>query len=72
VLKEYDEMLSEYNFIRVHRTHLVNRNYINSISGDHQLMMSDNSRIEISRRKWDDVKKKFWLAEEINNKHLLD
>jgi two-component system LytT family response regulator len=57
VLKEYDEMLSEHDLIRVHRTHLVNRSYIKSISGDHHLLMSDNSVIEISRRKWDDVKK---------------
>lgn len=57
VLKEYDEMLADYNFIRVHRTHLVNRKYINSVSQDHQLLMSDNSYVEVSRRKWDDVKK---------------
>jgi two-component system LytT family response regulator len=57
VLKEYDEMLSEHNFIRVHRTHLVNKKFVNAVSTDHQLIMSDNTQIEISRRKWDDVKK---------------
>jgi len=57
VLKEYDEMLAEHNFIRVHRTHLVNKNYVNSVSADHQLILTDNTLIEISRRKWDDVKK---------------
>ena len=35
-LKEYDQILSDHDFIRVHRTHLINRSYINSISGDHQ------------------------------------
>ena len=58
VLKEYDEILSDHNFIRVHRTHRVNRNYVNSISNNHQLRMSDNSLIDILRRKWDEVRKK--------------
>ena len=57
VLKEYDEMLSDHNFIRVHRTHLVNRNYVDAVLNDHQLRMSDNSTVDISRRKWDEVRK---------------
>jgi two-component system, LytTR family, response regulator len=56
-LKEYDQILSDHDFIRVHRAHLINRSYINSISGDHQLTLTDNTLIEVSRRKWDEVKK---------------
>lgn len=56
-LKEYDELLREQGFIRVHRTHLVNRNHIRSFTGDHHLQMSDNSAVEVSRRRWDEVKK---------------
>lgn len=55
-LKEYDEMLAEQNFIRVHRAHLVNKKYVTSFSGDHELKMLDNSTVEVSRRRWDAVK----------------
>lgn len=57
-LKEYEDLLSEKQFIRVHRTHLVNKKYINSYSGDHELKMSDGSVIEVSRRRWEAVKSK--------------
>ncbi len=55
-LKEYEDMLSDEQFIRVHRTHLVNKKYIRSFSPDHELKMSDGSVVEVSRRKWDVVK----------------
>jgi len=56
-LKEYDEILSEQQFIRVSRGDLVNRKYITSFSGDHELKLADQSSIEVSRRRWDAVKK---------------
>ncbi len=55
-LKEYSEFLSEHNFIRIHKSHLVNRRYIKSLTNDHHLILDDNSRVEVSRRKWDQVK----------------
>ena len=68
VLKEYDEMLAEHNFIRVHRAHLVNKNYVNSVSPDRQLILTDNTLIDISRRKWEDVKK---AVGELKNRNKL-
>lgn len=56
-LKEFDEILSEQQFIRVSRGDLVNKKYIVSFSGDHELRLTDNSLIEVSRRRWDFVKK---------------
>lgn len=55
-LKEYDEMLAEQNFLRVHRAHLVNKKYVVSFSGDHEIKMKDDSVIEVSRRRWDAIK----------------
>lgn len=55
-LKEYDELLTEQGFCRVHRTHLVNKKYIQSISNDHTIQMKDGSEVEVSRRKWEDIK----------------
>ena len=56
-LKEFDEILSEQQFIRVSRADLINRKYIASFSGDHELKLIDQSSIEVSRRRWDAVKK---------------
>lgn len=57
-LKEYDELLSEQNFLRVHRAHLINSGYISSFSKDHEIKMADGSVVPVSRRKWDVVKQK--------------
>ncbi|HYV95069.1 MAG TPA: LytTR family DNA-binding domain-containing protein [Chitinophagales bacterium] len=55
-LKEFEELLSEFHFIRIHHSHLINlyhiRKYIKGYGGGKVLMM-DNSTIEISRRKRD-------------------
>ena len=56
-LKEYDELLTEQGFFRIHRTHLVNKKYIESFSNDHTIHMIDGSEVEVSRRKWEDIKK---------------
>lgn len=61
-LKEYDEILGEHDFIRVHRAHLVNKKHIASFSSDHELKMKDNSVVEVSRRRWDAVKRQLLTA----------
>ena len=56
-LKDYDELLSAQGFYRIHRAHLVNKTYIRSFTNDHMLQLADGSEVEVSRRKWDDIKK---------------
>lgn len=52
-LKEFDIMLSDYNFERIHKSHLVNmdcvKRYIHSDGG--YLIMEDDSRIPVANRK---------------------
>lgn len=50
---EYEELLSGYDFIRCHQSHLVNKKFIKSwIKKDSgYLLMADNTRIPISRNK---------------------
>lgn len=50
-LKEYDAILSEYNFFRVHKSHLVNLNYVHELTSKGVLIMRDQSTVEVSRRK---------------------
>lgn len=55
VLQDYEALLSHAGFIRTHRSHLVNKNHILFIDTDGQLIMSDRSKAEISRRKKNSV-----------------
>jgi two-component system LytT family response regulator len=57
-LKEYDELLKGQNFLRVHRAHLVNADFIISFSKEHEIKMKDGSVVPVSRRKWDYIKQK--------------
>lgn len=63
-LKEYDDLLQEQNFLRVHRAHLVNSDYITSFSKEHEITMNDGSVVPVSRRKLDIIKQKL----QFNNK----
>ena len=60
-LKDYDDLLTEQNFLRVHRAHLVNVDYISSFSKEHEIKMQDGSVVPVSRRKWDYIKQKLSL-----------
>ena len=50
-LKEYDEMLEGQRFLRVHKSHLVNSVHIQAYDRQGILLMSDNSKVEVARRK---------------------
>jgi len=54
-LREYDELLSPYGFIRTHKTHLVNKTYISFIDHDGFIILRDATRIEVSRRRKEEV-----------------
>lgn len=52
-LKEFDGMLTDYNFERIHKSHLVNMNYVKMYvqSDGGYVMMEDGSRIPVANRK---------------------
>lgn len=54
-IKEYDELLTEYGFLRVHKSHLVNRDYIRHVDRDYTLWLTDASQVTVSRRRMDAV-----------------
>jgi two-component system LytT family response regulator len=58
-LKEYEDLLAIHtNFMRVHRSHLVNLDYILKFKNEGFLILKDNSMIPISRRRKEEVMKK--------------
>jgi len=59
-LKEFEELLDESGFIRIHHSHLINKlhlkQYIKGAGG--QVIMSDGKTLDVSRRKKDEVMEK--------------
>lgn len=61
-LKHFDEMLADFNFIRTHKSHLVNSRYIKQVSHNSQyVLLSDGSQVEVSRRKKEEVQQQLNL-----------
>jgi two-component system LytT family response regulator len=56
-LKEYDKMLSDHNFYRVHQSHLINATYIKEYvkSDGGYLLMKDGSSVPVSTRRKQEV-----------------
>lgn len=52
---EYDELLTPYGFIRCHKSHMVNRLFVSFIDHEGFLILRDNTSIEVSRRRKDEV-----------------
>ncbi len=52
-LKEHEEMLGEYGFIRPHKSHLVNISYIKSFikTDGGYILLNDGTTVPVSRRK---------------------
>ena len=56
-LKEFDEMLHEYGFLRVHQTHLINLDYLERYEKEGYAVMKDKSTLPVSFRKKDHLLK---------------
>ena len=52
-LKEYEELLTEYDFVRIHQSHLINLSYVKSFEKKENglLLMADDSYLPIAQRK---------------------
>lgn len=57
-LGEYEELLAPYSFIRTHKSHLVNKYYISYLDHNGFIVLKDNTVIEVSRRRKEDVMSK--------------
>ena len=55
VLRIYDKLLHAHGFMRTHRSHLVNLQYVDGVDQNGEIRMQDASHAEISRRKKSEV-----------------
>ena len=52
VLRWFEEKLHPYHFVRIHRTHLINMNYMQSYkNNDGQLLLYNGETIKVAKRK---------------------
>lgn len=56
-LKEYEEILSDKGFLRIHKSHLVNSSFVELLTPDGIVVMKDKSEVEVSRRRLPDIRK---------------
>lgn len=54
-IKEYEELLGNHGFLRVHKSHIVNRQHVINYSNEGILTLTDQSKVEISRRRKEEV-----------------
>jgi len=51
-IKSFEALFAPFNFFRVHRSHLINLNYIKKfVKGSSYIIMDDDLKIEVSRRR---------------------
>ena len=62
-LVEFEDLLHEFGFVRVHKTHLVNLKYVTEyIKSDNMLKLSDDEYIPVSRRRKENVLKELRIS----------
>lgn len=57
-IKEYEELLYDHHFLRVHKSYLVNLGHVGKYEKEGLLHMSNGDQVAVSRRKKDEVKLK--------------
>lgn len=56
-IKEYEELLQDQSFLRVHKSYLVNLQHIRMYEKEGILQMSNGDAVSVSRRKKEEIKK---------------
>lgn len=50
-MKEYEEILLKHNFLRIHKSHLVNRLFIKEYLNEGAVILNDNTELPVSRQR---------------------
>lgn len=59
-MKEYEEILGNHGFIRIHKSHIINKKHVVSFhANDGVMIMNDKSRVEVSRRRKEEISMMF-------------
>ncbi len=55
-LKDFEELLEDYGFIRVHKSHLINKKFIKQLGRDNYILLTNDEKVPVSRRKKDSLR----------------
>jgi two-component system LytT family response regulator len=55
-LGDIEHMLSDSEFLRVHKSHVVNTNHIQYLTGEGNLFLRNGEKVPVSRRRLSEVK----------------
>ena len=54
-MKEYEEILVQQNFLRIHKSHLVNRNFIDNYKNEGAVILKDHTSLPVSRQRKQEI-----------------
>lgn len=54
-MKEYEDILLQHQFLRVHKSHLVNRNFIDHYHNEGAVILKDKTQLPVSRQRKQEV-----------------
>lgn len=60
-IKEYEDILSEYQFMRVHKSYLVNKAHVKKVDKEGLLWLSNDVQVPVSRRRKSEIMEMFSL-----------
>jgi len=55
-IKEYEELLSRHDFLRIHKSHLVNMAFIDKYLNEGTVILKDKTQLPVARLRKDEVK----------------
>jgi len=58
-MKEYEDILEDHGFFRIHKSHIVNLSFIESFDKEGYVILKDNTTLPVARRKKNDLIDKF-------------
>ena len=56
-LREYEDLLAGHGFLRIHKSHLVNRRFVKNILPDRRLLLTEGTELDIAKRRLAEVKR---------------
>ena len=58
-IKEYEEVLSEHEFVRVHKSYLVNKEHVKRMDKEGSLWLNNDMQVAVSRRRKNEIMEMF-------------
>jgi two-component system, LytTR family, response regulator len=54
-MKEYEEILLQHNFLRIHKSHLVNKSFIDNYRNEGLVILKDKTNLPVSRQRKQEI-----------------